>query len=100
MTVPASEMTEVANLITQKGFENSFGTPGAGFLSISLSCFALTTIVGWYFFAESNVKFLTKNKLIVNNFKLVALFFIFCGLLVSRICMGFSGYVYGTDGGA
>ena len=62
LTVPASEMTSVANLITQTGFENSFGTLGAGFLSISLSCFALTTIVGWYFFAESNMKFLTNNK--------------------------------------
>lgn len=83
LTVPASEMTSVANLITQTGFENSFGTLGAGFLSISLSCFALTTIVGWYFFAESNMKFLTNNKFIIKNFKIVALFFIFCGLLVT-----------------
>lgn len=83
LTVPASEMTSVANLITQTGFENSFGSIGAGFLSISLSCFALTTIVGWYFFAESNMKFLTNNKFIIKNFKIVALFFIFCGLLVT-----------------
>lgn len=83
VTVPASEMTKVSTLMTQQGFENSFGAIGAGFLSISLSCFALTTIVGWYFFAESNVKFLTKNKFIISHFKLVSLFFIFCGLLVS-----------------
>ncbi len=60
--IPASEMAKEASLMTQHAFQNSFGTFGGGFLSIALSCFALTTIIGWYFFAENNIKYLFANS--------------------------------------
>lgn len=83
MTIPASEMSKDATLMTQQGFVNGFGTFGGIFLSLSLSAFALTTIVGWYFFAESNVKFLAGNKkFLISGFKAVAIAFLVIGPLL------------------
>ncbi|NLY85372.1 MAG: sodium:alanine symporter family protein [Tissierellia bacterium] len=62
-SIPAAEMTKSASIMTQNGFMAGFGTFGAMFLSICLSFFSLTTIIGWYFFAESNVKFVFNGKL-------------------------------------
>ena len=61
-SLPASEMAKAATIMTQNGFASGFGLFGGMFLSICLSFFSLTTIVGWYFFAESNVKFLINGK--------------------------------------
>lgn len=72
--LPAAEMEKLATLMTQNGFMQGFGAFGGAFLSISLSSFALTTIVGWYFFAESNVKLLAgEKKVVVSGFKVVSL---------------------------
>lgn len=83
MTVPAAEMSRYSGIMTQYAFESGFGVFGSSFLSLALTSFALTTIVGWYFFAESNVKFLTKNKFVISNFKIVALICIFLGMIIS-----------------
>lgn len=81
--IPAAEMSKTATLMTQNAFGTGFGAFGAAFLSISLSSFALTTIVGWYFFAESNVKLLFKdNKASVVIYKAIALAFIVIGPLM------------------
>ena len=78
--IPAGEMAKDAVLMTQNGFASSFGNFGAIFLSVSLSSFALTTIVGWYFFAESNVKFLGGNhRGLITGFKIVAIAFLIAG---------------------
>lgn len=82
--IPASEMAQVASLMTQKGFELVFSGIGAKFVSLSLTMFSLTTIVGWYFFAESNVKFIAgKNKFIINAFKFIALAFMVVGTQIN-----------------
>ena len=48
--------------ITQQGFEIAFGEGGIIFLAISLIFFAFTTIIGWYMFAEMNIKFMFGKK--------------------------------------
>lgn len=81
-TISAEEMAGRAELMTQTAFQNNFGAFGEVFLAIALSCFALTTIVGWYFFAESNVKFLAgQNKFLVSGFRVVSLAFLAIGAL-------------------
>ena len=70
MGISAAEMTEAATVMTQNGFAAGFGSFGGMFLSICLSFFSLTTIIGWYFFAESNVRFIFNSKAItINTFK-------------------------------
>ncbi len=82
-SIPASEMAKTATVMTQTAFANGFGNFGSAFLSISLSSFALTTIVGWYFFAESNVKLLFHDKkFFVVGFKIIALAFLVVGPFV------------------
>lgn len=81
MSIPASQMTQSATTMTQLSFSLSFGRFGSGFLATALTFFALTTIIGWYFFAESNVKFLAgENKCAIRLFKLIVLGFIICGV--------------------
>lgn len=82
--ISAAQMQIESPLMTQNAFELSFGYAGGAFLSIALSLFSLTTIVGWYFFAESNVKFFTDNKAIIGSFKFIALFVIFMGQFVDQ----------------
>lgn len=48
--------------LTQEGFIRGLGVYGAPFIAISLFFFALTTILGWYYFGETNVKYLFKDK--------------------------------------
>lgn len=81
--IPAAQMVEGATIMTQNGFAAGFGTFGGMFLSICLSFFSLTTIVGWYFFAESNVKnILSTNSITINAFKGIVLTALVIGTLI------------------
>ena len=51
-----SGLTGIA--LTQRGFEEGFGAVGVTVIAVTLFFFSVTTIIGWYFFAESNVKYL------------------------------------------
>ena len=44
--------------LTLQAFENALGTPGKYVLSIGLLLFAFTTILGWYWYAETAVTYL------------------------------------------
>ncbi|MBQ9627817.1 MAG: sodium:alanine symporter family protein [Synergistaceae bacterium] len=44
--------------LTLTAFENALGTPGKYVLSIGLLLFAFTTILGWYWYAETAVTYL------------------------------------------
>ena len=44
--------------LTQAGFVESFGNLGENFIAIALFFFAFTTIISWYYFGESNIKYL------------------------------------------
>jgi len=69
--------------MTQNAFSLSFGTLGGMFLSVCLSFFSLTTIIGWYFFAESNVKFLFNGKpATINTFKAIVMAALVAGTLI------------------
>ena len=74
MNISAVEMNETATIMTQNSFASGFGAFGGMFLSICLSFFALTTIVGWYYFAESNVKMVFSSKArVLNIFKIIVI---------------------------
>ncbi|MFA5524435.1 MAG: sodium:alanine symporter family protein [Tissierellales bacterium] len=81
--ISALEMTESATVMTQNGFASGFGIFGGMFLSICLSFFSLTTIVGWYYFAESNVKMVFNSKAItVNMFKAISITALVIGTII------------------
>jgi AGCS family alanine or glycine:cation symporter len=66
-------------MITMHAFNEAFGAFGTKFLAIALCFFAFTTIIGWYYFGESNTKFLFKSKTAVRVYQIVVLCFIILG---------------------
>lgn len=64
--------------MTQKAFELGLGKFGLSFIAISLFFFALTTIIGWYFFGEANIKYLFGSKG-VTAYRILVLAFIILG---------------------
>jgi len=83
-TINASIMTESATIMTQNSFSSVFGNVGAMFLAVCLSFFSLTTIIGWYFFAEANIKFLfNSNKLTLTIFKIFSVLALSIGTFVN-----------------
>ena len=48
--------------LTQHAYTAAFGSFGMAFVAICLFFFAFSTIIGWYFFGEQNVRFLFKGR--------------------------------------
>ena len=66
--------------LAQAAFNHSFGSFGNAFVAICLLFFAFSTIVGWYFFGESNVKALFNgSKKATVAYGIIALAFIVVG---------------------
>ncbi len=49
-------------VVTQNAFKLAFGNFGEMFLAVTLLFFAFTTILGWYYFGESNIMYLFGKK--------------------------------------
>lgn len=50
--------------VAQAAFTSAIGKVGSGFVAVCLLFFAFSTIIGWYFFAASNVKSLLGAKFV------------------------------------
>lgn len=48
--------------LAQFAFNSAFGSFGDAFIAVCMLFFAFTTIIGWYFFGEVNVKYLFGQK--------------------------------------
>ena len=67
--------------VAQAAFSAGFGKFGPVFVAICLLFFAFSTIIGWYFFAQQNIKYLLgaeSSKI----FSVVVIIFIFIGALL------------------
>ncbi|MBE9601992.1 sodium:alanine symporter family protein [Pedobacter sp. MC2016-24] len=66
---------------TQQAISSHFPSLGAGFVAVSLLFFAFTTIMAYYYIAETNLSYLDKkgNKWMVNVLRLLLLFSTFYG---------------------
>ncbi|TJX15929.1 sodium:alanine symporter family protein [Tissierella creatinini] len=65
--------------VTQKAFTIAYGPLGEKFLAACLTFFAFTTVVGWYYFGENNIRFLFKNKSSIRVYQAIVLVFIVLG---------------------
>lgn len=77
LTTGAFSSGLVGAQLTQEAFIRGFGNWGSSFVAICLFFFALSTIIGWYYFAESNIKYLFGKKAIKFYRILVLLFIVF-----------------------
>ena len=79
-SVDANGQMLTATALAQAAFNHSFGSLGNAFVAICLLFFAFSTIIGWYFFGESNVRALFKgNKKAVVVYGVIAVSFIVVG---------------------
>ena len=62
--------------LTQQAYTVGLGSGGMSFVAVCLFFFAFSTIIGWYFFGEQNVRFLFKGRGVMGYRLLV------CGFIV------------------
>lgn len=68
--------------LTQAAFQASLGGFGIVFVAIALFFFALSTIIGWYFFGEANIKYLFHGSTFsINGYRFLVMGFIVLGSL-------------------
>lgn len=65
--------------LVQQSVSTVFGEVGIGILTASVALFAFTSLIGNYFYAEFNFKFITKSKSALMIFRLIAVFAVFIG---------------------
>ena len=79
-TTGADGQMLTATGLAQAAFNHSFGSFGNAFVAICLLFFAFSTIVGWYFFGEANIKALFGgSKKATAIYGVIALAFIVVG---------------------
>ncbi len=65
--------------LIQEAFSNVLlGSLGHSFIAICLLFFAFSTIIGWYYFAETNIRYLFGTKML-RPFQILVMCFIFAG---------------------
>lgn len=62
--------------LAQEGFKALFGNAGSIFIAICMLFFAFSTIIGWYFFGQTNVKFLFGKKAVIPYTVFVLIFIV------------------------
>ena len=67
--------------LTQFAFSSVFGSFGNVFIALCMLFFAFSTIIGWYFFGEQNVKYLFGKKA-VKIYAALVLVFVFVGSML------------------
>ncbi len=75
----ANNLDVVGVGVTQGAFNIAFGPIGEKFLAVCLTFFAFTTVVGWYYFGENNIRFLFKGKTAIRIYQVIVLLFIVLG---------------------
>ena len=77
----ADNQSFTGTAVAQAAFEHGFGGIGPKFVAVCLLFFAFSTIIGWYFFARQNIKYLFGDKAII-PFTVIGIVCIFCGSLL------------------
>ena len=65
--------------LVQQTMLYAFGDAGIIFMTIAIFAFAFSSLVGNYFYAEQNFKFITQNRMALNVFRIVCAIVVFFG---------------------
>lgn len=68
--------------VTQQALTTHIGEFGGIFLTIAVFMFAFSSIIGNYYYGQSNIEYLTKNKFIMFIFRLFVVAMVFVGSVV------------------
>lgn len=81
LTSGAMETGKSGSALAQEAFIRGLGQSGTAFIAVCMFFFAFTTIIGWYYFAEVNVRYLLGEKFI----KLYAIIVVLCVVVGSAL---------------
>ncbi len=65
--------------LVQAAMQSGLGDVGLHFMTAAIFAFAFSSLIGNYFYAESNFKFITQNKIALGIFRLVCCIVVFFG---------------------
>lgn len=65
--------------LVQEAMKEYYGSFGLHFVSVAIVLFAITSLIGNYYYAQANIKYLTKSNLAMNLFRISAVAMIFIG---------------------
>ena len=68
--------------VTQSALNEHLGSPGGIFLTVAITLFAFSSVVGNYYYGQSNIEFLSKNKEILFIFRCLVVVLVFIGAVV------------------
>lgn len=69
--------------LVQQAVASVFGEFGIHLITVAIFLFAFTSIIGNYFYAEANIKFISPNPVFMLVFRILAVFMVFAGAQVS-----------------
>ena len=69
--------------LTQSALAMQLGDWAVHFLTIAIFMFAFSTVIGNYYYGESNMRFVTGNKVVLTIFRVLVLVFVFFGAISS-----------------
>ncbi|MCS4485379.1 alanine/glycine:cation symporter family protein [Staphylococcus americanisciuri] len=68
--------------VTQSALNEHLGSAGGIFLTIAIALFAFSSVIGNYYYGQSNMEFLTKNKVALFIFRCLVVLLVFVGAVV------------------
>lgn len=75
------ELTGIA--LVQQSVASQFGETGIHIVTVAICLFAFTSVIGNYFYAEANIKFISENPIVMHIFRVFAILMVFIGAQVS-----------------
>lgn len=77
---PGSELNGIP--LVQQAVADVFGEFGIHVVTVGICLFAFTSLIGNYFYAEANIKFIKDNKVFMTIFRILAVLMVFAGAQV------------------
>ncbi|WP_192978470.1 alanine/glycine:cation symporter family protein [Staphylococcus equorum] len=68
--------------VTQSALNEHLGSAGGIFLTVAISLFAFSSVVGNYYYGQSNIEFLSKNKTLLFIFRCLVVVLVFVGAVI------------------
>lgn len=72
-----------AGTLTQTALSAQLGEWSVHFLTVAITLFAFSSIIGNYYYGESNIRFVTEKKLPMQVFRVIVIVFVFFGAIAS-----------------
>lgn len=69
--------------LTQQALVSQVGSWGGTFISICILLFAFTSIVGNYYYGETNIQFITENKVVLYGYRILVATMVLFGSIAS-----------------